>query len=209
MSEKDFLKTGTTTLALKYNKGIILAADKRATAGYTIVQKDAEKVHLIKDKIALTIAGTVSEIQNMIKLLKAQIKLKELETRRNIIVEEVAGLLSNMTYNTLRTTGGVAHFIVGGIDSTGKKIFDVFPDGSLSEVEDFYTSGSGSSYVLGVLEANYKKDMNEEEALQLAENALKAALERDIGSGNGYKIMVLSEEGETKTIDKKLEKNFN
>ncbi len=209
MSEKDFLKTGTTTLALKYSNGVILAADKRATAGYTIVQKDVEKVHLIKDKIAVTIAGSVSEIQNILKLIKAQIKLKELETRRKIVVEEVAGLLSNLTYNTIRTTGGVAHFIVGGVDKTGEKIYDVFPDGSLSEVKDFYSSGSGMSYVLGVLEANYKKDLSEKEAIELAENSLKAALERDIGSGNGYKILVLPREGEVKMIDKTIKKNFD
>ncbi len=209
MTEKNLLKTGTTTLALKFKNGVLLAADKRATAGYTIVQKDVEKVHLIKEKIGLTIAGSVSEIQNMIKLLKAQIKLKELETRRKIIVEEAAGLLSNMTYNTLRTTGGIAHFIIGGIDSTGEKIYDVFPDGSLSEVKDFFTSGSGSSYVLGVLESNYKENLEEKEAVELAEKALKAALERDIGSGNGYKIIIIPKEGEAKIIDKKLEKNFS
>ena len=63
------LKTGTTTVGIVCKDGVVLAADKRATAGHMIVDKQAEKVHVISDDFAVTIAGSVSEAQLLIKLI--------------------------------------------------------------------------------------------------------------------------------------------
>ena len=70
---ENVLKTGTTTVGIKCREGIVLAADTRATAGTMIVDKKAEKVHKIMNNIALTIAGSVSDVQLIIKILKAEI----------------------------------------------------------------------------------------------------------------------------------------
>ena len=69
--EEPQLKTGTTTVGIMCKDGVVLAADKRATAGSMIVDKHAEKVHIISDDVALTIAGGVSDAQLMIKLIRA------------------------------------------------------------------------------------------------------------------------------------------
>ncbi|MDP3733725.1 MAG: proteasome subunit beta, partial [Nanoarchaeota archaeon] len=68
------LKTGTTTIGIMCKDGVVLAADKRATAGSMIVDKRAEKVHLLTDDFAVTIAGTVSDAQLLIKLSRAELK---------------------------------------------------------------------------------------------------------------------------------------
>ena len=64
------LKTGTTTVGIVCKDGIVLAADKRATAGTMIVDKRADKVHIINDDFAVTWAGTVSDAQLVTKLVK-------------------------------------------------------------------------------------------------------------------------------------------
>ena len=74
------LKTGTTTLGLVCKEGLVLAADRRATAGYFIASKKVEKVLKITDDIAVTIAGTVSDIQLLVKLIKAELRQKNLRT---------------------------------------------------------------------------------------------------------------------------------
>ena len=140
------LKTGTTTVALKTKDGVILAADKRATAGYMIVQNDVEKVMIINDKLAITIAGTVSDVQLLAKLLKAELKLKDIKTNRESSTKEAANLLAGMVYQNIRkfsSIPGISHFLVGGVDDEGLHLFDLFPDGSLSEVQTFVSSGSG------------------------------------------------------------------
>ena len=71
------LKTGTTTVGIVCKDAVILAADTRATAGTMIVDKRAKKVHIITEDVAATIAGSVSEAQLLLKLIKAELKLKE------------------------------------------------------------------------------------------------------------------------------------
>jgi proteasome beta subunit len=199
------LKTGTTTVGIIYNDGVVLAADKRATAGSLIADKRALKVHKITEKIAVSIAGTVSDIQLLVKLLRAELALKELRTQRNMTVKEVANLLSGMVYQNIRKMSmipGVSHFLVGGVDDTGMHLYDLFADGSLSEIEDFVSSGSGSVFAFGVLESLYEKDMEEDKAVELAEKSLTAAMRRDAMSGNGMDIIIVSTKKETRTIAK-------
>ena len=87
------IHTGTTTIGIVCKDGIILAADKRATAGHMIVDKQAEKVHVISDDFAVTIAGSVSEAQLLIKLIRAELKLKEVRTNKRPSAKEAANLL--------------------------------------------------------------------------------------------------------------------
>ena len=58
MDDKEIMKTGTTTVALKYKEGVVLAADKRVTAGYLVANKKFNKIVEVSDKIAVTTAGT-------------------------------------------------------------------------------------------------------------------------------------------------------
>ena len=57
------LKTGTTTIGLVCKEGLVLAADRRATSGYLIYYKKFDKIINITYNIAVTVAGTVSDVQ--------------------------------------------------------------------------------------------------------------------------------------------------
>src|SRR3989338_9786174 len=96
------LKTGTTTVGVKCKDGVVLAADMRATAVHMIVDKRAEKVHIITDDLALTIAGGVSDAQLLIKLIKAELKLKEIRADKRASVKEAANLLGGLLYSNIR-----------------------------------------------------------------------------------------------------------
>ena len=76
-TDKNILKTGTTTVGILCKDGIVLAADRRATMGNIIADKKAKKIHAITDNIAVTIAGTVSDAQLLIKLIQAEARLKQ------------------------------------------------------------------------------------------------------------------------------------
>ena len=116
MVEVNTLKTGTTTAALICKDGIVLAADKRATAGYLIANKNFEKILTISDNIAVTVAGTVSDVQLLAKYIKAELKLKQIRTDRQSTVKEAANLLAMLVYNNIRKLSlipGISHFIIG------------------------------------------------------------------------------------------------
>jgi len=208
MIEDKELKTGTTTLALLCKEGIILAADKRATSGYLISHKKFDKIIKISDNIAVTVAGTVSDVQLLSKYVRAELRLKLIRTERIVTVKEAANLLSMLVYNNIRKMSmipGISHFLIGGKDDSGFHIYDLAPDGSIIEIEDYTTSGSGSVMVYGVLETLYKKNMTLDEAVILSTKSINAAIQRDIASGNGINIYAITKEGVKKIISKDID----
>ncbi len=201
------LKTGTTTVGIVCREGVVLAADTRATAGTMIVDKQAEKVHILSDDFACTIAGSVSEAQLLIKLIKAELKLKEVRTNKSASVKEAANLLGGLLYSSLRRMSmypGIAHFLLSGKDGSGVYLYDLFPDGSVTKVKDFVSSGSGSVFAFGVLETQYKEGMSIEEGIKLAVKCVNTALQRDSASGNGVNVVVVTEGGIKKVLQKEV-----
>ncbi len=202
------LKTGTTTLGIVCKDGIVIAADKRATAGNMIVDKRADKVHIISDDMAVTIAGNVSDAQLIIKLIRAELKLKEVRTGKKPNVKEAANLLGGLLYSSIRQMSmfpGIAHFLLAGRDSSGVYLYDLFPDGSVTKMRDFVSSGSGSVFAYGVLETQYKPDMSVADGIKLAVKSINTALQRDSASGNGIDVVVVTEKEVKKVMQKELE----
>ena len=207
IDNKELMKTGTTTQTLNCKDGIVLAADKRATSGYLVSYKKFDKIIFIDDNLAVTVAGTVSDVQLLAKYIRAELKLKSMRTSRENTVKEAANLLSTLVYNNIRKMSmipGISHFIIGGKDSTGFHVYDLSPDGSIVEVEDYISSGSGSVMVFGVLETLYKKDLSISEGIKLAGKSINAAVQRDIASGNGIDIVTITKDGIKKVFTQEL-----
>ncbi|MBI2665127.1 proteasome subunit beta [Candidatus Woesearchaeota archaeon] len=201
------LKTGTTTIGMVCKDGVVLAADKRATAGHMIVDKRADKVHLITDDIAVTIAGTVSDAQLLIKLIRAEMKLKEMRTNKKPSMKEAANLLGGLLYANIRRMSmlpGIAHFLLGGKDTSGVYLYDLFPDGSVTKIKDYVSSGSGSVFAYGVLETQYRPEMSVSEGIKLAVKCINTALQRDSASGNGIDVVVVKEHSIEKVMHKEV-----
>jgi len=84
--------------------------------------------------------------------------------------------------------------IVGGIDESGPKLFVLDPLGSV--IEDKFTSvGSGSEIAIGLLESEFKEGMAVEDAKGLVRKAIKAGSARDIASGEGLDMLVITSSG--------------
>lgn len=202
------LKTGTTTIGLVCKDGIVLAADKRATAGTMIVDKRADKVHMISDDFAVTIAGTVSDAQLIIKLIRAELKLKEMRTNKKPTAKEAASVLGGLLYSLIRNLSmmpGIAHFLLAGKDTYGVHLYDLFPDGSVTKIIDFISSGSGSVFAYGVLETQYNPEMTTAEGTKLAVKAINTALNRDSASGNGIDVMIVTSKEIKQVMRKEVE----
>jgi len=203
MNEHERLKTGTTTVGIKCKDAIILAADRRATAGNFIVDKRVEKVVPVTDNIAVTTSGSVSDLQLLLKYLKAELRLRKIRLGRESMVKEAGHLLSAWVYSILRNQMGICHFVLGGYDHA-PHLYDIFPDGSLTECDDFVASGSGSIVAYGLLEDQYRKDLAVGDAVQLAVKAVNVALQRDSASGNGITVYVLDKDGVRCELEKEI-----
>lgn len=208
MEEKNILKTGTTTLGIVCRDSIVLAADKRATAGTFVVDKKTDKIHAITNNIAVTMAGMASDGQLLVRLAQSELRLKKIRVGRETTVKEAANLMSRMVYSNVRQMSmvpGISHFVLGGVDKSGFFLYDLFPDGSISLCDKFVSSGSGSVMAYGVLETNYKKDMTVEEGVKMAVTSINAALQRDSATGNGIDVVVIKKEGVKKILEKELD----
>jgi proteasome beta subunit len=214
MEEKDkdkLVKTGTTTVGIVCNDGIVLAADMRASAGYMVAHKKEKKVIKIADRMAVTIAGLVSDAQLLSKLIKAEIKLKDIQTARNTTVREAANLLAGMLYQNIRKMSmvpGIVGFLLGGFDKKGAHLYELGVDGSVTSLDDFASDGSGSVFALGVLETLYQKGISVEEGQKLAIKSISAALKRDLATGNGVNVVKITKDGVAQVFHKEIEVNL-
>jgi len=191
------IKSGTTTVGIVCKDGVVLAAEKKATMGYLVASKEDIKIVEIAPHIAMTQAGMVGDVQALTRYLRAEVKLFELRNRRKITVKGAATLLSNILY-----AGRWSFFpyyvqlILAGYDDSGPNLFILHPDGSSLEEKKFFATGSGSPIAFGVLEASYREDLSIDEGKKLAVRAVKAAIERDIGSGGkGMNVAIIDEKG--------------
>lgn len=207
--EKDFLKTGTTTVGIVCKDGIVLAADKRASLGGRIVSdKKSKKIVTITNNVAVTTAGLVSDIQLIIKIIKAQIKINELKSGKKQSVKEIANLLSGLVYGNIRrfsTIPGIVGFLMGGKDSTGHYLYELEASGSITQYTDYVADGSGMMFALGVLEANYNSNQSINDGIKLAVQAINAAIQRDTASGNGIDVIAITKDGVQQLLEKEID----
>jgi len=205
---QDIIKKGTTTVGIVCKDGIVLAADKRVTLGGSLVSnKNVEKVIKITDDIAITTAGMVSDIQLITKLIKAELKLKNIRTSKKATVKEAANLLATIVYQNIRKFSpilGVTGFLLGGGDHTGFYLYEIGPDGSTLINDDFATEGSGMVMALGVLDTLYKKDMTIAEGIKLVVKAINAAMQRDTATGEGIDVITITKDGVKKVLTKRV-----
>lgn len=207
---KEDIKTGTTTIGLICKDGIVLAADKRASAGYLVAEKKMDKILPITDDIAVTTAGSVSDVQMLIKLIKAQIRLVSFRRSKNLSVKEATNLLASMVYNSIRRPSmvpSITGFLVGGRDPEGFHLYNIGVAGSIIKSNDYKADGSGMQFALGVLESSYKKDLPLKEAIKLAVKAVNTAIQRDIASGNGIDVVTITKDGVQRVLEKEINTN--
>jgi proteasome beta subunit len=173
-----------------------------------VLHKRAQKVQPITPLIAVTTAGNVSDIQLMVKLARAELKLKDVQAYRTSTVKEAASMVAGMLYSVFRRPSmilSIASLMMAGKDNEGYHGWELSPDGSMMEIRDYAADGSGMVFALGVLETLYKKNMTIDEGVKLAVKAVNAAIQRDTASGNGIDVVTITEKGMQTVMEKELE----
>ena len=203
------LKTGTTILGIVCKNGVVMAGDRQVTAGNHVVNKRFPKVNKINDYLVISWTGGLADAQRLSKLIAAELKLKELRSRSRPTVKQSANLIAAITYSQIRQPSMIPNIVgtlIAGFNEDGTtELYTIEPAGSIVKVEDYDANfGSGMAYVLGLLERQYKKDMDVKEGIELAVEALKASTQRDIGSGYGIDVFVVTKNDIKKVIEQEI-----
>lgn len=186
---------GTTTIGLVFRDGVVIAADKRASAGTFVASKRAVKIHPITDKIVFTISGLVADAQVLVKWVRTSVYRTFLQIERDPLVSEVASLTSLVLHSNFRTLlPFLVHFIIGGVDVKGPHIFFLDHAGGVNE-DKFLATGSGSPVAMGILENEYREGLDRDDAIRVALRALRGAIRRDTATGDGIDLAVVTDEG--------------
>lgn len=188
MSEQmDAIKTGTSTVGITFDDGVVVGADHRATMGNFIANKNVKKLFKISGRVALTTAGLVGHAQSLARMLSAELALYELKRDAPMTVKGAATLTANILV-------GRPHYVqllIVGVDESGPSVYSI--DSAGGSIPDLYcATGSGSPFMYGVLEDQFSKGMKKEEAISLAAKALLASAQRDSASGNGMDLAVIT-----------------
>ena len=187
----------TTTVGIKTPEGIVLATDRRATMGYYVADKDVVKIEALDEDSAITIAGSVSQAQMYAHMLRLNLEYTKGRRGWALSPQELAKLAAH----TIQRSGGIyGQFILATRGKDGTHLWDVGGDGSLISKKDFTVSGSGTGPAIGVLEStDWAKVQTMKAAVDVASRAVKAATQRDVGSGNGLVVYTLPNHGPSTT----------
>lgn len=182
----------TTTVGIVARDGVVLAADKRVTAGYYIAHKRGEKLWKIDDHVAATMSGGVADLQTVLTHLTLMARRYKIERGKPIPIRALVNYVSLLLFYS-RPYIYLIHSIFGGVDeSEGAVLYMVDWLGTTTR-EGYIATGSGSPYAKGVLEAGYVENMPLEDAVELAVKAIRAAIRNDPGSGEGIDVISITE----------------
>lgn len=183
---------GATVVGISYNNGVILAAEKRVSFGNFVVNKSIKKTFPVTDHVGAACAGMVADMQVLVRQVEALAKIRKLETRREVPPNSVAKLMSVIMFER-RYFPLLTQVIVGGINNK-PEIYTLDPLGSVLP-DDYAAVGTGAEMALGIMDAEFKPNMTEEKAKELAIRAIKSAIQRDSSSGDGIDVLVVSKTG--------------
>lgn len=183
---------GATVVGISYSGGVILAAEKRVSFGNFVVNKNIKKTFRVTDHVGAACAGMVADMQVLVRQVEALAKIRKLETRRSVPPNSVAKLMSVIMFER-RYFPLLTQVIVGGINSK-PEIYTLDPLGSVLP-DDYAAVGTGAEMALGVMDAEFKPNMTEEKAKELAIRAIKSAIQRDSSSGDGIDVLIVSKTG--------------
>jgi len=189
----EYYYPGATAIGIKAREGVVLAADKRVTYGYTLMSKAGKKVFRILDRAGIASAGFIADMQTLARTIEAEMRIFELESGMKPRVYNIARLLSLILHSS-RFAPYIVEAIVGGVDEEGPHIYVLDPLGAAIE-DDYAAVGTGAQLAISIVESEYRNGLALEEARSLALKAVKAAFSRDATSGDGVDLLLISNNG--------------
>jgi len=189
---------GATAVGITFNDGVVFASERRIAYGNFVVSKTTKKTFVITPHVGAACAGLVADMQILSLQIAALAKIRRMEIKRDVPPNTVAKMMSNMMYER-RFFPLLTQVIVGGL--VGKPtIYTLDPLGSVLP-DDYAAVGTGAEMALGVLDPQFKKDLTEAQAVDLAVKSVRAASMRDSASGDNIDVLVMNKDGVKETTE--------
>lgn len=187
-AEEKATKTGTTIVGIRGKDFVVLAADTRSTNGPVVANKNCSKIHRIAENIYCCGAGTAADTRYTTKMAEHALYRFALKYNRIPRISHCVNMLKRHLFGYRGHVG--AHLIVGGVDEAGVHLYGVHSHGSTDSLP-YTTLGSGSYAAIGILESEWKENLSEQEATELAARAVEAGIRNDLYSGSNIDVCII------------------
>jgi 20S proteasome subunit beta 1 len=199
-------------MAINFRDGVILGADSRTTTGAYIANRVTDKLTQVSDTIWCCRSGSAADTQAVADIVQYYLSMYDITHHEAPTTQTAAAVFQDLCYNNKdnlrykrrnfnmnRTMANAewysAGIIIAGYDKkNGGQVYSIPLGGSLHK-ESYAIGGSGSTYIYGFCDSNWREDMTEKEGIEFVKEALQEAIKWDGSSGGVIRMVVLTAKG--------------
>lgn len=184
---------GTTLVAAEFPGGVVIGADSRTSTGTYVANRVSNKITRITDSVYCCRSGSAADTQALADIVSYRMSMHEVEMGRPASVKTVANTFREMCYQYRDDLS--AGILCAGYDRVhGGQIFSI-PIGGMLVRQKVSAGGSGSTYIYGFLDSDYKPDFTEQQCVDFIRKAVSLAIHRDGSSGGVCRVAIIKAEG--------------
>merc|ERR1712137_1352881 len=175
MSETEH-SMGTSIMAVAF-EGVVVGADSRTTTGTYIANRISDKITVVHDQILCCRSGSAADTHAIASIVNYYLNIHSAEMGEPPEVHTAATFFQKLCYDNKNALS--AGIIVGGWDKfNGGSVYCITLGGTMVK-QNFSIGGSGSTFIYGYCDANYKENMTRDECHDFVRKALSLAMSRD------------------------------
>jgi 20S proteasome subunit beta 1 len=187
------VQTGTTIMAAVYNGGVVMGADSRTSTGNYVANRVTDKITSLAENVYICRSGSAADTQTISDYVRHLLHQQAIEQDGLPEVQMAANIAMQLAYGNKNSLS--AGLIVAGWDEkNGPSVWAIPLGGSLIKVP-FTVGGSGSAYVLGWCDKNWKPGMTREECEAFVRKTVSLAIARDGSSGGMIRTLTINDKG--------------
>jgi len=191
--KKGEVNLGTSIMAINFKDGVILAADSRTTTGAYIANRVTDKLTQVHDTIWCCRSGSAADTQAVADIVHYHLGMYGITNDEPPTTQTAAAIFQELCYSNKDSLS--AGLIIAGWDQKhGGQVYSIPLGGSLHK-QSYAIGGSGSTYIYGYCDANWREQMTEEEGIKFVKGALAEAIKWDGSSGGVIRMVVLTGAG--------------
>jgi len=195
-ARKGELSCGTTIIATECKEGVVIGADSRSSTGIYVASRITDKLTKITDRVYCCRSGSAADTQAIADMVRYYVKFYEMENNKMCSVKTVAKLFRDICYNNKNSLmAGI--LVAGWDDKEGGQIYQIPLGGTLIR-QKVGLGGSGSTYISGLMDSQFKEGMTQREAVDFVKRGLFHAMSRDGSSGGIMRTAVITQGGTDK-----------
>jgi len=185
--------TGTTLMAVEFDGGVVIGADSRTTTGAYVANRVTDKLTHVTDKIYCCRSGSAADTQAIADMVNYHLEFHSIETGEEPLVKSAAVVFKQVCYE-YRDKMSAGIIVAGWDERLGGQVYSV-PIGGMLSRQKVASGGSGSTYIYGFVDSQFKEGMNRAQCEEFVIKAVTLAIARDGSSGGCVRIGTITKDG--------------